>query len=161
MTKQEYMAFHKAQCEKMIEITRKKNADYAGSGDDPFSNFRQIGNLIQQDGVVEIGFLTRMSDKFSRIGSFVSKGELKVKDESVEDTLLDLANYCILFAGFLRSQKIYDGTPIGTMAYMGDRAEGHLVVGGGSTGPHHHYPVEYKAEKPRSDLSSSNGIDIP
>jgi hypothetical protein len=55
--------------------------------------------------VAEIGFLTRMSDKLSRIGSYVTKGILMVKDESIEDTLIDLANYCILFAGYIRSQK--------------------------------------------------------
>ncbi len=99
----------------MIEITKKKNADYAGSGDDPFSNFRQIGGLVQIPNVIEIGFLTRMSDKFSRIGSFISNGTLQVKEESVEDTLLDLANYCLLFAGYIRSlnkEKTIDPVPM-------------------------------------------------
>lgn len=106
MTKEGYLQFHEKMCARMIEITRAKNADYSGSGNDPFANFRQIGHLVQTEGVCEIGFLTRMSDKFSRVGSFVSKGTLMVKEESVEDTLLDLANYCILFAGFLRSNKM-------------------------------------------------------
>lgn len=110
MTKQEYMDFHEKMCSVMIDITKKKNADYAGSGDDPFANFRQIGHLLQTPGVVEIGFLTRMSDKFSRIGSFVSKGKLEVKDENVYDTLLDLANYCLLFSGFLKSREIVPKT---------------------------------------------------
>jgi hypothetical protein len=98
------MEMHKALCEKMMEITARKNADYAGSGEDPFANFRQIGYLVQSPNIVEVGFLTRMSDKLSRVGSFISNGELKVKDESVEDTLLDLANYCILFIGYLKSK---------------------------------------------------------
>lgn len=107
MTKQEYMDFHKEFCELMMTITKAKNADYAGSGDDPFANFRHIGNLVQVKDidVVAVGFLTRMSDKFSRIGSFITKGELQVKDESVEDTLHDLANYSALFAGYLRSLR--------------------------------------------------------
>ena len=105
MTKAEYMQFHEDSCKKLIEITKRKNADYAGSGNDPFANFRQIGALIQQPNIVEVGFLTRMSDKMSRIGSFVSNGTLQVKDESVEDTLMDIANYAILFAGYLRSKK--------------------------------------------------------
>jgi hypothetical protein len=46
-----------------------------------------------------------MSDKFARITTFVNKGVLKVKDESVEDTLLDLANYCILMAGYIKSKR--------------------------------------------------------
>lgn len=103
MTKEEYMKFHADCCQKMIEVTKAKNADYTGGSADPFANFRQVGNFVHTPGVVEVGFFTRMSDKFSRIGSFITKGVLQVKDESVEDTLIDLANYCILFAGYLRS----------------------------------------------------------
>lgn len=105
MNKKQYLQLHKTLTDKMHEITCVKNADYSGSGDDPFSNFRQIGHIVQKDGIEEIGFVTRMSDKMSRIGSFVSKGTLMVKDESVEDTLLDLANYCLLFIGYLRDKK--------------------------------------------------------
>lgn len=106
MTKQEYMTFHEKCCQRMVEITKKKNSDYTGGSLDPFANFTQIGSLVQVPSVVEIGFVTRMSDKLSRIGSFITKGFLLVKDESVEDTLLDLANYCILFAGYLRSKRV-------------------------------------------------------
>ncbi len=107
MTKQEYMEFHKEFCGKMMEVTKKKNADYSGSGDDPFNNFRHIGNFVVVPGLdlVAVGFLTRMSDKFSRIGSFISNGTLQVQDESVEDTLHDLANYSALFAGYLREKS--------------------------------------------------------
>lgn len=106
MTKQDYIEFHEYCCRKLVEITKAKNADYSGAGDDPFNNFRHIGNLIHSDDIdmVAAGFLTRMSDKFSRIGSFVAKGELQVKDESVTDSLLDLANYSILFAGYLKEK---------------------------------------------------------
>lgn len=102
MNKQEYMQYHALMCNHMIETTKRKNADYSGSGDDPFANFRQVGHLVQIPNVAAIGFITRMSDKMARIGSFISKGELQVKDESVHDTLLDLANYCILFSGFIK-----------------------------------------------------------
>jgi Nucleotide modification associated domain 1 len=105
MTKQEYMDFHKSACDKMIDVTKKKNSDYTGGSDDPFANFEQVGHFVQLPQIVVIGFFTRMSDKFSRIGSFITKGSLLVADESVEDTLIDLANYCILLAGYLRSQK--------------------------------------------------------
>jgi hypothetical protein len=91
----------------MIEITKAKNADYSGAGDDPFANFRHIEGLVQTMNACEIGFLTRMSDKMSRIGSFISNGKLMVADESVDDTLLDLANYCILFLGFLKEKRHY------------------------------------------------------
>jgi len=103
MTKREYMYFHEECCRKLVAITQKKNSDYTGNNDDPFANFQQIGHLISVPRAVEIGFVTRMSDKLSRIASFVSKGNLTISEETVEDTLLDLANYCILLAGFLRS----------------------------------------------------------
>lgn len=103
MTKEDYLKFHRECLEKMAKITAAKNADYTGIGDDPFANFTRVELL----GIcsTEQGFLTRMMDKLSRITSFVQKGELQVKDESVEDTLLDLSNYCILMMGYIKSKK--------------------------------------------------------
>jgi hypothetical protein len=102
MNRAEYLAFHKECCEKMMTITAAKNADYA-CGEDPFSNF----SGVELDDIcsTEVGFLVRMKDKFARLKTFVKKGILQVKDESVEDTLLDLANYCLLMAGYIRSKK--------------------------------------------------------
>lgn len=103
MNRTEYLAFHRACCDKMVEITAAKNADYTGGSEDPFFNFTRVeaNNICE----TERGFLTRMSDKFARITTFVNKGVLKVKEEGVEDTLLDLANYCILMAGYIRSKR--------------------------------------------------------
>lgn len=101
--KENYLAFHEEFCEKMVEVTKAKNADYTGNHDDPFANFTNVKNC--GGATPEQGFLVRMNDKMSRISSFVEKGELLVKDESVEDTLHDLANYSALLAGFIRSQK--------------------------------------------------------
>ena len=115
MNSQEYVEYHKEFCESMIAITKKKNHDYTGAGSDPFRNFRQIGNLLGDNipnakgtgplDIVAVGFLTRMSDKLSRIGTFISNGELLVKDESIEDTLKDVANYAALFSGYLESER--------------------------------------------------------
>lgn len=104
MTKAEFFKYHQECLDRMTEIVQAKNADYSGDADtDTFSNFTRVEVL----GVcsTEQGFLTRMFDKYSRITSFVQKGVLQVKDESVEDTLLDLANYCILMAGYIRSKR--------------------------------------------------------
>lgn len=104
MNRAEYFKFHEEMTRKMNEITKAKNADYTGAaGDDPFANFSRVGSL----GVCspEQGFMVRILDKYMRINSFVQKGFLNVKEESVEDTLLDLANYAILFAGYLKSTK--------------------------------------------------------
>ncbi len=105
MNRKEYLAYHRQCCDKMIEITKKKNSDYAGfsDDDDPFANFR----LVEKQGTcsTEVGFLTRMSDKTARIQTFVKRGVLNVPDESIQDTLLDLANYCVLLAGYIKSKK--------------------------------------------------------
>jgi hypothetical protein len=103
MTKSEYMAYHEMACKRMMAITRAKNADYTGRSDDPFANFTRVEAL----GITDTarGFLVRLTDKLARITSFVQKGVLEVKDESIEDTLLDAANYCILMSGYIKSQK--------------------------------------------------------
>jgi hypothetical protein len=102
MTKEEYFAFAEKFFGNCLEISRRKNADYTGSTENPFSNFQSVEVL----GIsTEVGFLTRMMDKMKRIASFVEQGELQVKDESVQDTLNDLANYSALFAGYLQSKK--------------------------------------------------------
>lgn len=102
MKKSEYFEFAKVFFGQCIEIAEKKNADYTGKTPDPFANFSSVEVL----GVsTEAGFLTRMMDKIKRVSSFVENGSLQVKDESVKDTLQDLANYCCLFAGYLQSKK--------------------------------------------------------
>lgn len=104
MNTKEFLKFHEETLLKMIEITKQKNHDYAGfEDDDPFANFK----IVEKCGIssTEQGFLTRMMDKVSRINSFVKQGVCNVKDEKIEDTLLDLANYSILMAGYIKSKK--------------------------------------------------------
>lgn len=102
MTKAQYFEFSQQFFTECLEISRKKNADYTGRNSGPFSNFTSVETL----GIpTEVGFLTRMMDKMKRIASFVENGELQVKDESVRDTLKDLANYSALLAGYLESKK--------------------------------------------------------
>lgn len=98
-----YINYHKQMCDKMVEITAAKNHDYAGGQNEAFANFTMVESL----GITstEQGFLTRMTDKITRIINFVNSGVLKVKDEKIEDTLLDLANYCILMAGYIKSKR--------------------------------------------------------
>lgn len=106
MTKKEYLVFHEDFCRNMMEITKKKNSDYTGLSDDPFQNFKACEMLMIASTMQ--GFLVRMTDKLARINSFAQKGHLLVSDETVNDTLLDLANYSVLMAGFIRSQITRD-----------------------------------------------------
>lgn len=99
----EFLEFFEATTTKMLETCRAKNADYTGDPSQPFANFERVEAL----GIcsTEQGFLTRMTDKMCRITSFVKNGELQVKDESVMDTLLDLATYSILMMGYIKSKN--------------------------------------------------------
>lgn len=102
MTKPEYFQFADRFFAQCLAISEKKNADYTGGDDDPFSNFKSVESL----GIpTEVGFLTRMMDKLKRVASFAENGELQVKDESVYDTLQDLANYACLLAGYIESTR--------------------------------------------------------
>lgn len=104
--------FAKKFCMNNIGITKRKNADYTGGGD-PFKNFKQV----QEYGVLPFdGFITRMTDKFARINTGLVK-ELQVKDESLTDTLRDLANYSMLMGGYVL--KVTDLVQYATEFYDG------------------------------------------
>jgi len=76
----------------MRDIHDHKNHDYAGDGD-PLRNFRQC----ERWGLPAWkGALVRLQDKVSRLEAFARQGELAVADETVADTLVDLANYALL-----------------------------------------------------------------
>lgn len=96
MNREQYLELHAKMCHEMVEITRKKNMDYSTS-DDPFANFRVIGSYGFD---IEQGFLTRMSDKMSRLANFTKNKKFAVSDESFRDTCLDLANYALLLAAY-------------------------------------------------------------
>ena len=69
-----------------------KRHDYANP-DDVFANFR----TCEQAGIPAWkGCCVRLGDKFSRIMGFAKKEKLKVKDESIKDTLIDMANYSLI-----------------------------------------------------------------
>lgn len=112
MNKKEWMDLHAYFTKQMRDITARKNADYTGLSGDPFANFKKVEEL--GIATTEQGFLTRMVDKLMRLTSFVQKGVLEVKDESVIDTCLDMANYSLLFAGYILDKKRAVDTVDGT-----------------------------------------------
>ena len=78
--------------EEMKRTHDAKRHDYA-STEDVFANFRhcEIAGIPAWKGVA-----VRISDKFSRIMGFAKKEKLEVKDESIKDTLIDMANYALI-----------------------------------------------------------------
>lgn len=77
------------------QLYASKNADY---GDSFGETYRKLGI---------ISALTRISDKYNRLISLATKPEeeRKVKDESIQDTLLDMANYCIMTIIEMETEK--------------------------------------------------------
>lgn len=76
----------------MLTIFEAKDQDYASNG-------KPMGNLRTSEEIgipAWKGTLLRMGDKKQRIASFASRGEFKVDDERIADTLKDLANYACL-----------------------------------------------------------------
>lgn len=102
-----YLEYQHDLLSKCVDLAQRKNADYTGASDDAFANFRNSEVV----GVsVEKGMLVRLMDKISRVKSFIDKGELMVKDESVEDTIMDIINYACLLGGYINETK--DGNTI-------------------------------------------------
>ena len=72
--------------DRMTSIFTEKRADYGPTTEETFRKFGPVS------------FLVRMHDKLGRLDNLFIKGDnsRKVRDESVRDTLMDLANYCII-----------------------------------------------------------------
>lgn len=77
---------HMEICKNLNSIYRKKNHDY---GDSFSETYKKLGI---------ISAVTRITDKYNRLVSLATKpdSEREVLDESIDDTLLDMANYCIM-----------------------------------------------------------------
>lgn len=85
---------HKKICNELTKIYDQKNHDY---GDSFGKGFKEYGMTMP---------CIRLEDKLLRLKSLtVQNKEQQVSDESIEDTLLDLANYTIMTILELRGGK--------------------------------------------------------
>lgn len=77
-------SLHKDLCDTLNVIYRQKNHDYG----DSFAKVR---------AVVPNSILVRLMDELERLKTLLGMGEqAQVLDESIYDTLMDMANYCIM-----------------------------------------------------------------
>lgn len=94
-----YIDVHKKLLDDMHDLYIKKNADYGNSVHDTYEKY----------GLVS--FLVRMEDKLNRVRNLnkdnVKILDVKVQDEKIEDTLMDLANYAILAIMELKREKSF------------------------------------------------------
>jgi hypothetical protein len=77
-----YRDMHNAVLDEIREIDTRKDHDYGSSFSNIYKKFGLLSTII------------RLNDKLSRLETLATKQAL-VKDESIRDTLLDMANYCI------------------------------------------------------------------
>ena len=75
---------HYAICQKLNQVYKAKNHDYGDS----------FGDTYKKLGIISA--VTRLSDKMNRIISLAVSHDAQVKDEKIEDTLIDMANYAIM-----------------------------------------------------------------
>ena len=80
----EFMEEYKKIVTETMELCVKKNKDYGSSVQDTFEKFG------------DISYLVRITDKYNRICSLLNR-EGEVKDESIDDTIRDMANYSFLW----------------------------------------------------------------
>lgn len=78
------IAYFRELTEYMANTYKSKNRDYGDS----------FGASVDKYGLISA--LTRISDKFNRLESLILNGNNEVKDESLQDTLLDLACYSLM-----------------------------------------------------------------
>lgn len=91
--------------ERHFEIVTALNQLYASKNSDYGNSF---GETYRKLGIISA--ITRISDKYNRLVSLATKPEeeRKVKDESIQDTLLDMANYCIMTVIEMEAEKELD-----------------------------------------------------
>lgn len=75
---------HAKLCKELNDLYARKNADYGDS----------FGKSFEEEGLAMARI--RLGDKFKRFKTLSRSVERKVLDESIRDTLIDLANYALM-----------------------------------------------------------------
>lgn len=86
---------------KCLDISKSKAQDYTSSND-PHENFKRSAEIASWFPEKDKSFVVLIGTKLARLGSLLSKNS-KPNNESIEDSFLDLVNYCALWAEFRTS----------------------------------------------------------
>ena len=78
---------------KMADLYEEKNRNYGNSFD----------KSLDEDGLLVSKI--RLGDKFNRFSSLLKQKSNGTSDESIKDTLIDLANYAIMSIMWMENQK--------------------------------------------------------
>ena len=116
----------------MASLLEKKGNDY--SNVDCLSNFKSTAQITQQKP--ESTVLTMIGIKVARLGVLLNAGK-DVKNESIKDSILDLANYAFLLRCVIednqevepsKSEKLINGSPPTRPLFPPDRDVGDYLV---------------------------------
>lgn len=75
---------HLILCNRLNAIYSQKNKAYGNS----------FGETFEKLGIISA--VTRISDKYNRLVNLATHPDVDKGDEAIEDTLLDMANYCLM-----------------------------------------------------------------
>ena len=78
------MLLHENICQELKSVYQRKNERYGDS-------FAKLRKDLGHDSI-----LYRVGDKYHRLQQLLRNPWLSHEDESLDDTLMDLANYCIM-----------------------------------------------------------------
>lgn len=100
MNKEQQNRHFERMINKMAEVMMSKGDDYANT--DRLSNFKTAGAIV---GVSpEINCLSLIATKVARLGVLLNSKEAP-NNESIRDSVLDLANYAVLLDMLLSEKK--------------------------------------------------------
>ena len=99
MSLEERVKRHKEIAEELNRVYEQKNTDYGDS----------FAESVREFGIVAA--LTRISDKYNRFKRLALGNRNLVGDESIRDTLLDMANYCIMLSMILEEEQETEPQP--------------------------------------------------
>ena len=80
-------------CDSIEKTLISKNTDYGNSFQETLCKYG------------DVAFMVRLDDKFARLNSLFKNQSVWVKDESFEDTVRDIAGYCLLFLAIKKEEE--------------------------------------------------------
>lgn len=79
----------------LTELYKKKNKDYGNSFNESLNKYGLLPTVL------------RLTEKTKRLETlYLNNGSSSIKDENVDDTLKDIANYCIITLTWLKNKKL-------------------------------------------------------
>lgn len=107
---------HKKLVDFVHDVYVRKNHDYGDS----------FGRSFKKYGIVAA--LVRMEDKWNRLENLAGGAKQKVMDESIRDTCLDLANYCLMTVMELDRKKAVENQRVFEEQAKSENTKDHIVV---------------------------------